>query len=202
MKNESQNIEWKQSWRNEYLKWICGFANAQGGRLYLGKDDSGAVVGLAKAHKLLEDLPNKIRDQLGLMPQVNLLYETDKSYIEIIVDPSSVPISLRGSYYWRSGSTKQELKGNALTDFLFKKSGMTWDRVIEEKVTMDDIDEASIERFRIDARKSGRLPDLSDVSARAILTKLRLLTRDGLTRAALVLFGKDPENSIPTCSSK
>ncbi len=30
---ESQNIEWKESWRDEYLKWICGFANA--GRLYL-----------------------------------------------------------------------------------------------------------------------------------------------------------------------
>ena len=25
---ESQNIEYKESWRDEYLKWICGFANA------------------------------------------------------------------------------------------------------------------------------------------------------------------------------
>ena len=29
--SESQNIEWKESWRDEYLKWVCGFANAQGG---------------------------------------------------------------------------------------------------------------------------------------------------------------------------
>ena len=29
--SESQNIEYKESWRDEYLKWICGFANAQGG---------------------------------------------------------------------------------------------------------------------------------------------------------------------------
>jgi hypothetical protein len=28
--SESQNIEYKSSWRDEYLKWICGFANAQG----------------------------------------------------------------------------------------------------------------------------------------------------------------------------
>lgn len=33
---ENQNIEWKQSWRDEYLKWICGFANAQGGKIYIG----------------------------------------------------------------------------------------------------------------------------------------------------------------------
>lgn len=32
--SESQNIEWKESWRDEYLKWICGFANAQGGKIY------------------------------------------------------------------------------------------------------------------------------------------------------------------------
>ena len=27
---EDQTIEWKESWRDEYLKWVCGFANAQG----------------------------------------------------------------------------------------------------------------------------------------------------------------------------
>ena len=31
MTPEAQNIEWKSSWRDEYLAWICGFANAQGG---------------------------------------------------------------------------------------------------------------------------------------------------------------------------
>ena len=42
----SQNIEYKESWRDEYLKWICGFANAQGGKLYIGKDDSGKVFSI------------------------------------------------------------------------------------------------------------------------------------------------------------
>ena len=28
---EQQNIEYKQSWHDDYLKWVCGFANAQGG---------------------------------------------------------------------------------------------------------------------------------------------------------------------------
>ena len=39
MNNENQNIEWKESWRDEYLKWICGMANAQGGKLYIGIND-------------------------------------------------------------------------------------------------------------------------------------------------------------------
>ena len=41
---EDQNIEWKLTWKDEYLKWICGFANAQGGRIYIGVDDNGNVV--------------------------------------------------------------------------------------------------------------------------------------------------------------
>ena len=36
MNIESQNIEFKESWHDEYQKWICGFANAQGGTLYIG----------------------------------------------------------------------------------------------------------------------------------------------------------------------
>jgi ATP-dependent DNA helicase RecG len=194
---ESQNIEYKQSWHDDYLKWICGFANAQGGRIYIGKDDSGKVVGFPRAKKLLEDLPNKIRDQLGLMPEINLLEEGGKTFLEIVVEPSTVPISLRGSYYWRSGSVKQELKGHALTEFLLKKMGKTWDRLIEENATLDDIDEGTIDLFKRDAAVAGRLPDISQLSTEGLLKKLRLLTKEGLTNAALVLFGKDPGEFYP-----
>ena len=68
---ESQNIEYKSSWRDEYLKWICGFANAQGGTLYIGKDDNGNVVGVKDSNKLMEDLPNKITTILGIVAEVN-----------------------------------------------------------------------------------------------------------------------------------
>ena len=30
---ETQNTEYKSLWHDDYLKWICGFANAQGGRI-------------------------------------------------------------------------------------------------------------------------------------------------------------------------
>ena len=70
--SESQNIEWKESWRDEYLKWICGFANAQGGKIYIGMNDDGEVVGVEKSKKLLEDIPNKIVNALGIVADVNL----------------------------------------------------------------------------------------------------------------------------------
>ena len=69
--SESQLIEYKESWRDEYLKWICAsfacqnsfsktrsglrrFANAQGGVLYIGKRDDGSVCGVADSKQLLQ----------------------------------------------------------------------------------------------------------------------------------------------------
>lgn len=43
---ETQTIEYKQTWRDDFLKEICGFANAQGGTLYIGIADNGEVVGV------------------------------------------------------------------------------------------------------------------------------------------------------------
>ena len=119
---EKQDIEWKESWRDEYLKWICGFANAKGGKIYIGTDDNGNVVGLEDSKKLMEDIPNKINNYLGIIVDVNLLEEDGKEYIKIDVPPVSYPVSYRGEYHYRSGSTKQQLVGAALTDFLFAKN--------------------------------------------------------------------------------
>ena len=73
MNNENQNIEYKESWRDEYLKWICGFANAHGGKLLVGINDKGEIRGVANAKKLIEDIPNKVRDVMGIFVEVNSL---------------------------------------------------------------------------------------------------------------------------------
>ena len=195
---EQQNIEYKQSWHDDYLKWVCGFANAHGGTIYVGKDDDGKTVGLADYKKLMDDLPNKIRDVLGIMAEVNLQDTGGLYFIEIITPPYSVPISLRGNYYYRSGSTKQELKGNALMEFLLRKSGKTWDDVVEPRATLSDIDEQTVAQYKLDAAKAGRLPiDENALSLADFLDKLRLTESGQLKRAAIVLFGKDPGRFYP-----
>ncbi|MEQ1881013.1 MAG: ATP-binding protein [Burkholderiales bacterium] len=126
---ESQRTEWKVSWRDDHLRRVCGFANAEGGVLVIGRDDTGRVVGVADAARLLEELPNKIRDLLGIIVEVNLRAERDREYIEVVTPPYPSPISYRGHYYQRSGSTLQELKGAALDRFLLRRYGRTWDGV-------------------------------------------------------------------------
>ena len=200
---ESQNIEYKESWRDEYLKWVCGFANAQGGTIYIGVSDDGKVIGLADGKRLLEDIPNKIQDTMGIIADVNLLERDGQEYIEIKVNPSSYPVSYKGEYHYRSGSTKQQLRGAALTEFLVSKTGYRWDAVPVDNIGVDDLDKDSIEIFRREAVKNGRMTkkDLS-ISNEELLDHLDLLTDGKLKRAAVMLFSKKPGRIISGCYVK
>ena len=203
---EQQNIEYKQSWHDDYLKWVCGFANAQGGIFFIGKDDNGNVVGVDDYKKLIEDLPNKIRNTMGISAEVNLHEEKaspsdsagqGKHFIEIITHPYSVPISVRGRYYYRSGSTKQELTETSLNEFLLKKSGKTWDDVVEPRATFADIDEKTVTIFLQASENAGRLPENKGLTIPELFEKLRLTENGQLKRAALILFGKEPAKFYP-----
>lgn len=191
---ESQNTEWKAKWKDEYLEWICGFANAQGGKIYIGCDDTGKVVGIANASKLLEDIPNKIRDTMGIIVGVNLLVEDSKEYLEIDVPSYPIGISCKGVYYYRSGSTRQILTGPALEAFLLRKRGVTWDSLPLPAFTMDDVDDEVVKHFKQWAAKKGRIDkNVLDEPKEVLLERLHLTQNGYLTNAAMLLFSKDPE---------
>lgn len=190
---ESQHTEWKEIWRDDWLRWVCGFANAEGGTLVVGRNDKGDVVGLADARALLADLPNKIRDLLGITVAVNLCAEDGKEFLELVIPAYPAPISYRGHYFQRSGSTLQELKGAALDRFLLRRYGRTWDGAPLPGVGVDDLAGAAFARFRQRAARSGRL----DAAALAepdsgLLEKLKLSEGAYLKRAAVLLFHPDP----------
>lgn len=193
---ESQTVEYKQQWDDKYLNYISGFANAQGGTLYIGINDVGEIVGIDNAKYLLENLPNKAIQATGIIPDVEIHSEDGKEYVSIHIKSSDQPVSCNGKYYMRSGSTLQELKGTVLTDFLMRQSHTTWDMHIEPDATLDDIDTEAVSyfvNFAIDAKRlSG---SARHESVEHVLRNLKLVNKQGqLTFAALILFGKDIED--------
>jgi ATP-dependent DNA helicase RecG len=194
---ENQNIEHKESWRDEYLKWICGFANANGGTIYIGKNDSGEVVGLKDSKKLLEDIPNKTKDILGILVDVNL-HQTEKGdFIEIIVEAYPYPVNYKGQYHYRSGSTKQELKGAALDKFLLQRKGKRWDAVPVPNVSVNDLKKETFDFFRKKAVKAQRIEDdvLTDTNEQ-LAENLQLIENEYLKRAAILLFHPNPDKFV------
>lgn len=189
---ESQMTEFKPNWQDDYLKIICAFANMTGGTLIIGVDDKGSPVGVKNAKKLLEDLPNKIINKLGITPSITTARKDKKDIIHIKVSPSSVPISYDGRYYIRSGSTTQKLKGSELMDFLLKKTGKTWEDIPIE-ASFSDIDVSVVEDFKNLAKN--RIPAVSKMdSIKKIFRNLDLIAEDkNLTNAGILLFGKEPQ---------
>ena len=201
--SEHQQLEWKESWRDDYLKWICGFANAEGGVLVIGRSDRGDAVGLPNAARLLEEIPNKVRDVLGIMVDVDLREEDGKQMLEIHVPAYPSPVSYKGEYHYRSGSTKQELKGAALTRFLLRKQGLHWDGLALPGLALGNLNPAALQWFKDKAASSGRGADsVQAEDSMALLASLQLDEGAYLKRAAALLFGAQPERFVPGSSIK
>ena len=195
---ETQTVEYKQTWRDDFLKEICGFANARGGTLYIGINDKGDIIGIRQAKQLMEKLPNQCIMTMGIAPDVNLHEKQSKQYISLTVKPSEQAIAYKGKYYFRSGTTLQELTGAALSDFLLGKMNLTWDSMPVQDATLDDIDEDAIRYFvqrgigcgRLTAKASAQTPE-------QILDHLNLIDKQGRLRmAAILLFGKNPQQFV------
>ena len=195
--SESQKVEWKESWRDEYLKWVCGFANAQGGVLEIGKNNKGEVVGVRNILRLLEEIPNKAQALLGIVVDVNLKSESGREYLEIVVAPHPNPISYKGEFHYRSGSTKQVLRGAALSRFLLQKYGRTWDDVPQPGVRLKDLDGRALDGFRRRGAASQRVPaDILEESDAGVIERLQLREAGYLKRAAVLLFHPAPDRFV------
>lgn len=103
---ESQIVEYKESWRDEYLKWICGFANAEGGKILIGVNDDGTVCGVSDAKRLIEDIPNKVKNALAIVPHVNLLEKRRTGVHRDIRFSISIPCKLRRQVLYAFGCDK------------------------------------------------------------------------------------------------
>jgi ATP-dependent DNA helicase RecG len=175
-KIESQNIELKSVWKDEYLRQICGFSNADGGLMYIGVNDQGNVIGAENVKRLLEEIPNKAANLMGVILQVNLQYENGLPYISITVPKSSHPVSLRGKFYYRSGTTTQEMNGPALYSFLLKRNNLSWDEVGVETAKFDDIETGIVKKFVELAIDANRLtPEARVMNVPALFESLHLL---------------------------
>ena len=198
---ESQTVEFKQIWKDEYLKTICAFANSEGGSLYIGLDDDAVVLGIENIEELIEILSNKINNRLGLIVKIFHKIQENKHYLQIKIEKTYTPISYNGKFYIRSGSNTIELNGGNLTNFLLNKSGKTWDDIVEEKFTLEEIDLNTIEKFKNLSRD--RVPNIqNENNLEQLLRKLNLYEGNYLKRAAILLFAKNPQQYYIQSHSK
>jgi ATP-dependent DNA helicase RecG len=100
-KTESETLEFKRSLSDfdSILATISAFANTRGGRILIGVDDDGKVVGVYIGRGTLEELVNKISQntQPKIYPEIKVSKINGKQIIEIIVtERSDKPVFAKG----------------------------------------------------------------------------------------------------------
>lgn len=203
MPMENQSTEWKESWKDEYLKTLCAFANTEGGTLTVGIDDNGVAIGVRNPERLLKVLPDTIRNKLGIVPFVTLDDVNGKDVVSIRVEKSPATVTLDGKFYMRSGSTTQLISGRELEMHLLNRIGTPWTEEPMNGVSVSDLVPEAILTFKNMGVDAGRLtPDDASLDSESLLDKLDLF-RDGmLKRSAILLFHPRPERFIPSATVK
>jgi len=78
--NESKTIEFKREYTDDIKKTVAAFANSDGGTIYIGIQDDGAVVGVPDADDTILRMTNAVRD--AIRPDVTLFVECEIEEIE------------------------------------------------------------------------------------------------------------------------
>lgn len=194
---ESETVEFKESFGDEALEAIGAFANARGGILFIGVKDSGDVLGVQIGKKTLEDIANRIQEATDPRIQPGILIVKHENKQIIVIQVSSVtgtPVSVRGRYFKRTGKSNQRMSHDEIMRRMVASTGLSWDAIIEPTATLADLDADYISRFVQTVKENGRLPIPAQATDHDVIRKLELVKNENPTRAALLLFGTNPES--------
>lgn len=198
-KGESQEVEFKKSTGllREAIESICAFANQHGGYLFFGVDDDGRVLGQQVADDTLKNIANaiKVNTDPKLYPTIERVEIANKSCILVTVEESPLKSHLAyGRPYLRVGPTNQTLDREQYSLLLQQRfNGYGFDYLVQAKATLADIDADAVYGFLETANAVRNLNENLLLPLDIVLQKLDLLNERGITNAALLLFGRNPQ---------
>lgn len=189
---ETKNIEFKENFSEEVIKTISSFANTEGGKVLIGYNDKGEVLGIEINNQTLQAITDKIVSKLGIHPNIKIKRLKGKTILEIEVNKSNIPIAYEGKYYERVGNTNRLMSSERLKDFFLK--GTNWDSLINKEASFKEIDIETVRRFIRMARSKERLTVFDeDADIKTLFEHLKLSVKGKLTNAGVMLFGKNPQ---------
>lgn len=196
---ENYDTEWKLVWKSDYLRNIAAFANGDGGKLIIGVDDDGRVVGVDDPKQVAKSISDTVRNRLRIVPDVRIVEKGGVNIIEIDVEKRDFPIDLDGKYYRKSGNTTQEVSGNDLIHLILDARGMTWtDQVLtDSKAKAVTISDDTLQYIVRRGERCGRMSEDSKADFRYLTSHFGLLDDGKMTVAAALLLADDPSGVVP-----
>jgi len=143
---ESYFVEFKESPDKELPSEVCAFANASGGKVYIGIHDKGYVVGTDTsnaARSRIQDTINKIEPRLNVSIDVQ-----DNIIVLTIPEGTHKPYSCPAGFYLRSGPNSQKLDRNSIIDFFQNEGRVRYDEIVRDDLPIDErFNETAYKRY-------------------------------------------------------
>jgi ATP-dependent DNA helicase RecG len=139
-------VEFKQSADKSLAAEVCAFANASGGRVFIGVDDNGVVVGTDVsniARSRIQDTINQIEPRLtaNIAAHGNIIVIT-------VPEGRNKPYSCSKGFYLRSGPNSQKLERDSIVEFLQSEGRVRYDAIVNEKLSVKkNINRVSFEDY-------------------------------------------------------
>ena len=192
---ENEHFEFKEAKQRydfeELVKYCVALANEGGGKMILGVTDRmpRRVVG-TQAFRALERTKSGLTDRVRLRVDVEEIMHPQGRVLVFHVPsrPIGMPVHYEGRYFMRSGGNLAPMLPDVLKR-IFDEAGPDYTAEICSRATLNDLDTDAIEDFQNRWLRKANNASLRGLPAEQILSDAELLTRDGLTYAALILFG-------------
>jgi len=192
---ENEHFEFKEAKQRydfeELVKYCVALANEGGGKMILGVTDRmpRRVVG-TQAFRTLERTKSGLTDRVRLRVDVEEIMHPQGRVLVFHVPsrPIGMPVHYEGRYFMRSGGNLAPMLPDVLKR-IFDEAGPDYTAETCSRATLNDLDTAAIEDFQNRWLRKANNASLRGLPAEQILSDAELLTRDGLTYAALILFG-------------
>ena len=179
--------------------------NTRGGRVLFGIEPNGTIVGQTASDRTIEKVAGAVgRIDPAASPEIEriLLADGAREVIGVTVGRSHRrPHTYKGTAYKRVGNTTVALTRDEYNQMLFEAYHATqrWETEAAEGWAVEDLDASEIARTLEEGVRRGRIDEPGTRDPSEMLRGLGLLSPNGLTRAAVVLFAK-PEKLVSTFS--
>jgi len=203
---EAVELKTSLSLAKEILQSISAFANTKGGKILIGVDDSGKILGVQIGKGTLESLANRISQETDpkVHPKISVEEINSKEIIVIEVKESLDKLVLAsGRPYKRVGKSSPRMSKDEYERLIFEKhkDKLQFDAQICEGATLKDINKEKIKFFLKKAKAERRLDLDENLPLEEILMRLKLTRNGKPTNTAILLFGK-PQDFFLQCEVK
>ncbi len=189
---ENEQIEFKTSFNKTVGECLVAFANAKGGKVLIGIDDSGSVVGTSTVKESLQKWINEIKQNTvpAIIPDAETVEIHNKNVVIMQVQEFPLkPIAFRGRYYRRVHNANHILSLTEINDLYTQSLQTSWDSYPYHGAAISDLDNEKIEHFIKTVNENNRFT-LSG-SQEDCLRKLKLIVDNRPSNAAMILFSRD-----------